>query len=62
MEISAPHLLARLPRNARSDASTQFGSVYALRDGVKRRRKEICAAIDGDSLSIYEVRVLDLSC
>ncbi|KAI1615125.1 hypothetical protein EDD37DRAFT_629880 [Exophiala viscosa] len=56
MEISAPHLLVRLPRNARSDATTQFGSVYALRDGVKRRRKEICAAIDGDSLSIYEAQ------
>ncbi|KAK4936291.1 hypothetical protein LTR10_022819 [Elasticomyces elasticus] len=56
MEISAPHLLVKLPRTARKDASTQFGSVYTLRDGVKRRRKEICAAIDGDALSIYEAQ------
>ncbi len=37
-------------------ATTHFGSVFTVRDGVKRRRKEICAATDGDSLSIYEVR------
>lgn len=62
MEISGPHLLVRLPRTARPDASTNIGSVYALRGGLKRRRKEICAAIDGDSLSIYEVQDYNLSC
>lgn len=55
MEISAPHALVRLPRTTRPDAATYFGCVCAVREGMKRRRKEICAAVDGDSISIYEV-------
>lgn len=56
MEVTAPNLLIRLPRATRPDAATRFGPVWSLRDGVKRKRKEICAAVDGDSLSVYEVR------
>ncbi|KIX04268.1 uncharacterized protein Z518_05135 [Rhinocladiella mackenziei CBS 650.93] len=56
MEITAPHLLVKLPRATRPDAAILFGSVHAVRKGAKRRRKEICAAVDGDSLSIYEVQ------
>jgi len=55
---AAPHLLAKLPRTTRPDAATYFGNVCAVHDGLKRRRKEICAAIDGDSISIYEVLIL----
>ncbi|EXJ84822.1 hypothetical protein A1O3_05495 [Capronia epimyces CBS 606.96] len=56
MEITAPHLLAKLPRTTKPDATTSFGNVYVVRDGVKKRRKEICVAVDGDSLSVYEVQ------
>ncbi|KAK5560901.1 hypothetical protein LTR46_001210 [Exophiala xenobiotica] len=56
MEIYAPQPLVRLPRTTKVDATTHFGSVFTVRDGVKRRRKEICAATDGDSLSIYEAQ------
>lgn len=56
MEITAPHVLAKLPRTSKPDATSFFGNVYGVRDGaVKKRRKEICVAVDGDSLSIYEV-------
>ncbi|KIY01673.1 uncharacterized protein Z520_01810 [Fonsecaea multimorphosa CBS 102226] len=56
MEISTPQVLARLPRPARQDAVTRFGTVYTVRDGLKRRRKEICVAVDGDSLGLYEIQ------
>ncbi|OAP65765.1 hypothetical protein AYL99_01737 [Fonsecaea erecta] len=56
MEISTPQVLARLPRPARQDAVTRFGTVYAVRDGLKRRRKEICVGVDGNSLGLYEVQ------
>ncbi|KAK6381244.1 hypothetical protein LTS17_004301 [Exophiala oligosperma] len=56
MEISAPHPLVRLPRTARPDAATHVGPVFTVRDGSKRRRKEICAAVDGNSLNIYEAQ------
>ncbi|KIW60636.1 hypothetical protein PV05_00837 [Exophiala xenobiotica] len=56
MEIYAPQPLVRLPRTTKVGATTHFGSVFTVRDGVKRRRKEICAATDGDSLSIYEAQ------
>ncbi|EXJ94444.1 hypothetical protein A1O1_02840 [Capronia coronata CBS 617.96] len=56
MEITAPHLLAKLPRTTKPETAVSFGSVYALRDGLKKRRKEICVAVDGDSLNLYEVQ------
>jgi hypothetical protein len=55
MEITAPHILAKVPRSTKPDAATSFGNVYTVRDGLKKRRKEICVAVDGDSLSLYEV-------
>lgn len=54
MELSSPIALAKLPRPGGQDGF-HFGTVHAVRDGVKKRRKEICAAIDGDSLGLYEV-------
>jgi hypothetical protein len=57
MDIAIPVLLARLPRSSKSDAVTSFGPVYSVRDSVKKRRKEICSATDGNSLSVYEVRL-----
>lgn len=58
MEITPPHVLVKLPRSTRPDANAQFTVVHTNRQGIRRRRKEICAAIDGDSLSIYEVILL----
>ncbi|KAK5044612.1 hypothetical protein LTR84_010626 [Exophiala bonariae] len=55
MEIIPPHPLAKLPRSTRPDAIPQFAVVSASRQGIRRRRQEICAAIDGDSLSLYEL-------
>jgi hypothetical protein len=57
MDIAKPILLAKLPRSSRSDAVTSFGPVHSVRDGAKKRRKEICTATDGNSLSVYEVRL-----
>jgi hypothetical protein len=57
MDISAPTLLARLPRTNKP-GNIRFGQVFALRNGLKKRRKEICAAVDGNSLNVYEVSSL----
>ena len=59
MEISAPITLAKLPRANMHDG-TQMGTVYAVRDGIKRRRKEICVAVDGDTVSLYEVSLFSM--
>ncbi|EXJ75270.1 uncharacterized protein A1O5_01966 [Cladophialophora psammophila CBS 110553] len=56
MEISTPHVLSRLPRPAKPDATTRFGTVYSVRSGLKKRRKEICVAVDGNSLGLYEIQ------
>ncbi|KAJ9613203.1 hypothetical protein H2200_003144 [Cladophialophora chaetospira] len=55
MDISDPIFLAKLPRSKKQDGF-HFGTVYAVRNGLKKRRKEICAAVDGDSLSLYETQ------
>ena len=54
MDISAPISLTRLPRPSKPDG-VRTGTVYGVRNGLKKRRKEICTATDGDSLSLYEV-------
>ncbi|KIW64026.1 hypothetical protein PV04_08987 [Phialophora macrospora] len=54
MDVSAPISLARLPRASRPDG-IHFGAVHAMRNGLKKRRKEICAAVDGDSVGLYEI-------
>lgn len=58
MEITPPQSLVKLPRSTRPNTAIQFAIVLSNRQGTRRRRKEICAAIDGDSLSIYEVILL----
>jgi len=55
MEIVTPIQLAKLPKPAQAEGKAQFGPVYGIRSGVKRKRQELCAAVDGDSLGIYEV-------
>ncbi|RVX70787.1 hypothetical protein B0A52_05438 [Exophiala mesophila] len=56
MDLSTPHVLTKLPRSSRPDAAVSFSKVVALKDGSSRHRNEICAAVDGDSLTIYSVR------
>lgn len=55
MDISEPVTLARLPRSPQKSSEVRFGPVWASRSGVKRKRHEICAAVEGTSVNIYEV-------
>jgi hypothetical protein len=55
MELCSPTVLARLPRPFPRSGKVQFGSVWGLRNGRTRKRHELCAAVDGDSLNIYSV-------
>lgn len=56
MEIGEPTLLAKLPRAGPSDeGSRHLSQVYGLRNGLCKKRLEICAAVDGNSLNIFEV-------
>lgn len=57
MEIGEPALLAKLPRAGTSEeGQRKFSQVYGIRDGKTKKRNEICAAIDGNSLNVFEVR------
>ncbi|ETN41898.1 uncharacterized protein HMPREF1541_03837 [Cyphellophora europaea CBS 101466] len=56
MEISEPVSLARLPRSPQGVNDVTFGSVWGWRSGVKRKRHEICAAIESTCLNIYEAQ------
>lgn len=59
MEIGEPAVLAKLPRAGLSgDGQTSFCQVYGIRDGRRKKRHEICAAVDGNSISIFEVRIV----
>lgn len=56
MEIGAACALAKIPRPGLvGNGEARFCQVYGVRDQQKRKRHEICAAIDGNSLNIYEV-------
>lgn len=55
MELSSPHLLTKLPRSSRPGGSVSFARVTAVRGGITKHRNEICAAIHGDSLTLYNV-------
>lgn len=62
MEISEPTLLAKLPRAGTSEeGSRKFSQVYGLRDGRTKKRNEVCAAIDGNSMNVFEVRYVQLA-
>lgn len=56
MEISKPQLLSKLPRAGLGDqARSKFCQVQGISHGRTRKRNEVCAAVDGDSVNIYEV-------
>lgn len=56
MEISKPQLLSKLPRAGLGDqARSKFCQVKGISDGRTRKRNEVCAAVDGDSVNVYEV-------
>lgn len=55
MEISQPSVLTRLPHTSGITGRILFAQVHGVRNGIKRKRQEICAVIDGNSVSIYEV-------
>jgi len=56
MEIGEPAVLARLPRaGLTGEGQTKFCQVYGIRAQQKKKRHEICAAVDGNSLNIFEV-------
>lgn len=57
MEIGEPAVLAKLPRaGLTGDGQTKFCQVYGIRAQQRKKRHEICAAVDGNSLNIFEVR------
>lgn len=56
MEISKPQLLAKLPRAGLGDQGrSKFCQVQGISNGRTRKRNEVCAAVDGNSVNIYEV-------
>ena len=55
MEIFPPVILARLPKPISQHGKVRFGPVWSVRDGVKRKRQEICSAVDGHSVNAYSV-------
>jgi hypothetical protein len=59
MEICPPVGIARLPKPFGENAKCSFGPVWGLKkdSGDKKKRQEICAAIDGDSVNVYNVSV-----
>ncbi|KMU85820.1 hypothetical protein CIHG_03348 [Coccidioides immitis H538.4] len=57
MALQAPSLLAQLPRPlSGGTGKCQFSEVYSLAGSKKRKRYEIAAAIDGESVNIYNVQ------
>lgn len=56
MNISCPAVLAQLPQPLfETNGQTYFGPCYGLRGSRKRKRLEIAAAVDGETLNIYDV-------
>ena len=55
MDISSPVVLARLPKPLPDNGKVGFGPTWGLRNGTKRKRHEVCAAVDGVSVNIYAV-------
>ncbi|OAT13082.1 hypothetical protein BDBG_08352 [Blastomyces gilchristii SLH14081] len=57
MELQAPFVLAQLPRPLGASAGKcQLGKVYGVEGSKKRKRYEVAAAIDGESVNIYNVQ------
>jgi len=56
--IEAPFTLASLPKPFDPTAGTTFAApVFGLRGQKWRKRPEIVASVDGDSISIYNVSI-----
>lgn len=56
MNIGEPAVLTKLPRAGLSgDGRSRFCQVYGVTNGQRKKRKEICAAVDGNSVNIFEV-------
>lgn len=54
--MDAPYAIASLPRPLDSESGRiQCAPVYGIRDSRKRKRHEIAAGIDGESVNIYNV-------
>jgi hypothetical protein len=52
-----PETLAQLPRpSSEGDGKVHFGPCFGLDGPRKRKRFEVAAAIDGETLNIYDVR------
>lgn len=57
MEFGEAVVLAKLPRaGLTGEGQTRFCQVYGIRDAARKKRHEICAAVDGNSLNVFEVR------
>ncbi|KAK2786342.1 hypothetical protein FQN53_006710 [Emmonsiellopsis sp. PD_33] len=57
MELQAPSVLAQLPRPLGASAGKcQLGEVYGVEGSKKRKRYEVAAAIDGESVNIYSIQ------
>lgn len=58
MSAQSPSVLAQLPQPLLElGGKTQFGPCYGLTGSRKRKRFEVAAAIDGETLNIYDVCV-----
>lgn len=56
MIAQSPVVLAQLPQPLLGiGGQTQFGPCYGLTGSRKRKRFEVAAAIDGETLNIYDV-------
>lgn len=56
MALQAPSLLAQLPRPlGGGGGKCQLSEVYGLAGSKKRKRYEVAASVDGESVNIYNV-------
>jgi hypothetical protein len=58
MLLQAPIPLAQLPRSLDPDGQTFFNSVYGLSTLKKAKRHEVIAAVDGEAINLYDVRIV----
>lgn len=58
MLLQAPIPLAQLPRPLDPDGQTFFNSVYGLSTLKKAKRHEVIAAVDGEAINLYDVRIV----
>jgi len=57
--MEAPYTIASLPKPLdKENGQTRATPVYGLKDSKKRKRHEVVVGVDGESVSIYNVRML----